>query len=337
MQLLSDAVATIQGLLQGRLPAPKRGKPQPGFGGWYYRVVPVGGCTPPSGKALLWWLEWYGGGPPGKPGLTREQVERLLSLPPGAYTLDLWKEATPAEYYCLYVAPHRGFQHWWLAGSGLVAAQKAKVGGTLPLIFATPRTGADSIRVQAGIMLWRQGWRDEAFWAWLFEWVQRQTRDADPTVAVEALLRRYRPATHSPVTYVKLWAKKTSSPRLEADRVGQLRERLSRAQAAASALGISEGALYSRLRVRGLYEEMKSTREGDGVAVVRARRRYAITEDTIARLRQEQEERCCHAALVKLVMLRRGVGRRAAQRWVKRRLEAGTSTEEIVRELSARG
>jgi len=310
MRILEAAVQTIIALIKGDLPEP--------LGGWYYAAVPVGGKLPPSGKPpYLWKLEYYGGGPPGTGQLTPEQVKRLLSLPPGFRTINLRTQAKRGVYYCLYVASSSGFWHWWIDGAGCqVSVGPMRIQGNLPLVFATRKTPEDSVRVQVGIQLYRQGWRDDGFIEWLLDWVRLRSSEELAGEIAMRLLKRYNPATCSPSAYVKLWARKSLSTITPVEKL-------------AAELGLTERGLYKALERRGAARIVGKT-HGE---VTRLRRVYELTPEVLEAIRQEQEFRRKHRALVELAMRRRGVGRRAAERWIKRRLNKGMSIEDIAREL----
>ncbi len=318
MRILEAAVQTILVLVKGDLPEPESGSRLPGAGGWYYSQVPVGGKTPPSGKFHhLWRLEFYGGGPPSAPRLTPEQLKQLLSLPPGLRTLDLRKNAKPGVYYCLYVAPSSGFWHWWVEGSGLqVSVGPMYLQGNLPLVFANRRTPEDSVQVQAGVQLCRQGWKDEGFIKWLLDWVRLRSSEELAGEIVIRLLDRYNPATCSPAAYVKLWARKSLPTPTTVEKL-------------AMELGLTERGLYKALERRGAVRIVGKT-HGE---VTRLRRVYELMPEVLEAIKQEQEARRKRGALVELVMRRRGVGRRAAERWVKRRLDRGMNIEDVAKEL----
>jgi hypothetical protein len=70
-----------------------------------------------------------------------------------------------------------------------------------------------------------------------------------------------------------------------------------------------------------------------GLLVTRTRSRYFLSGSAVDELRDSGTKK---SDVVALVSLRRGVGLRAAQRWVKRRLEAGRSLREIAEEVRPR-
>lgn len=282
MQLVESAVETIVALLHRRLNEPRRGVWQKGFGGWGYKLTPVGGVKPPYAAGLrLWWLQHEEAG------------------------------------FMLFVAPLAGYRTWkWQGAPKAIRWRSAcRPRGDLPLIFATRRTPVDSIKVQAGVMLHRQGWRDDGFVGWLLEWVRlRSSEEAAGDIAMR-LLQRYNPATCSPSAYVKLWARKSLPRPTTVEKL-------------AAEVGMSERGLYKALERHGAVEEFVSTGG-------RVRRRYELAPGVLEAVRREREERQKRRYLVELVMLRRGVGRRAAQRWVKRRIESGMAVEEIALEVMA--
>ncbi len=100
---INFCVDTITALLQDSLPPPKGSVRQEGFGGWWYSLAEVGGSTPPPGKkagghpAYLWCLQWWDGQPPPKPGLTSEQIQELLSRPPGVHSLPVPETLAPKK------------------------------------------------------------------------------------------------------------------------------------------------------------------------------------------------------------------------------------------------
>ncbi|AOQ23830.1 hypothetical protein MTAT_14150 [Moorella thermoacetica] len=359
MKILDAAVCTVQKILAGELPAPEPGKKQAGFDGWYYSLLDVGGDTPPPGKraggkpAELWWLEWYGGGP-----IT--PAEKLQAQIRGV------DAGSNGDYWQLYVAAHRGLLHWWfhnLEDVKIKTTSSVKLQGDLPLIFATRKTPPDSVKVQAGIMLYRQGWQDEAFMEWLIHWVAGQIEDEDKVdEIIMVLLKKYRPMTYSPSAYVKLLGKKRQylrdgfiktyakhNPKVaqafpayaedDAEDAKVLIDALTTPRRVAGELGISEQYLYKLLRKYGFYDtKVKTHTENDGApTVVRERRVYQITPENIKKLvnewMTEKAQKEAYTALVRRVAEERGTGLRAAQRFIKRRLAAGKTLEDVAYEI----
>lgn len=284
MEILTSLVRTITGLLHGGLVEPKRGVWQEGIGGWHYKEVPVGGVRPPFASSLkLWWLQH--------------------------------KEAG----FMLYVAPFAGYRTWkWQGVPAPIRWTRAcRPKGNLPLIFATSIAAEDSIKAQAGIMLYRQGWQDDDFQKWLYRWVVKRSGEELAGLITVRLLTSYNPATCSPSAYVRKYARKV----LHVDQPPSENS----VRAAAAKLGMSEVGLYKALKRRGAVQEISGE--------MRVRYRYEPTPEVLEAVKQERQARDVHKVLVELVMQKRGVGRRAAQRWVKRRLEKGMSIEEIGRLL----
>ncbi|MEW6274958.1 MAG: hypothetical protein AB1556_07585 [Bacillota bacterium] len=400
-------VETITALLQGTLPSPKGGTRQEGFGGWWYSLVEVGGSTPPPGKragghpAYLWCLQWWGGQPPPKPGLTAEQIRELLSRPPGVHSLLVPETITPKKdggYLYLYVAPHRAVLNWWYSQVTGKTRGKHRLQGDLPLVFATAKTGQDSLKASVGVMLLRQLITDknsysasdkaskaecermkerlreleanilwvQEFINWLCGWAVKLVGRDDAGLIATQFLLEYFPAVHSPKAYFL-----KSKPRQDMFTQGgeiitgedftgedlvrqrprhnkddgedeqeeslRLVEKLSPIENAASRLGIKRYSVYHYLRKMGFYKEISSQTTEGGVIHENVRRRYELTEEVIAdierKVKERRKERNKHSALVKLIMEKRGVGIRAAQRWVRRRTEAGKTLEEILREI----
>jgi len=286
MEILTALVRTITALLHSGLEEPKRGIWQEGIGGWHYKLVRVGGVKPPYVSSLtLWWLQHKETG------------------------------------YMLYLAPFAGYRTWkWEGAPQPIRWTRAcRPKGNLPLIFATGRTPEDSIKAQAGIMLYRQGWQDEVFQKWLHRWVAERSGDELAGLITVRLLQNYNPATCSPSAYVRAYARKslfTDKPPVES------------VYSIAAKLGMSDTGLYKALKRHGAAQEVSGN--------MRVRYRYEPTPEVIEAIKQEREARERHKALVDLVMLKRGIGRRAAQRWVKRRLDKGMSVEDITRELLGR-
>lgn len=215
----------------------------------------------------------------------------------------------------LYVAVSAGVLQWWLGRAQGKVAARVRAKGNLPKLYATATTSREDLTAAAGALLHRQGWRDQDFEKWLLDYVRRQVGEEQAGELCLRLLTSWRPVVQSPKAYLKLAARKR--PRA--------------IQEAAQELGIKPASLYDRLRRRGLFTVQNHTLPGQ-LAVVKARRRYEVTPEAVARLKEEAEVREKRAKLVILVMQRRGVGRRAAERWVKRRLDAGKSLKEIALE-----
>lgn len=286
MALIEDAVKTITALLHSGLSEPKRGTWQEGIGGWHYKLVRVGGVKPPYVSGLnLWWLQ-------------HKETE-----------------------YMLYVAPFAGYRSWKWQGAPqpMRWERSCRPKGNLPLLFATGRTPEDSIKAQAGIMLYRQGWQDEAFQEWLHRWVVKRAGEELAGLITIRLLQSYNPATCSPSAYVRAYARKTllaNNPPVESE---------NSVYSVAAKLGMSDVGLYKALRRHGAVQKIPGK--------MRFRYKYEPIPEVIEAIKQEREAREKHKALVDLVMLKRGVGRRAAQRWVKRRLDKGMSVEDVANEL----
>ncbi|BAF61056.1 MAG: hypothetical protein HPY89_12920 [Pelotomaculum sp.] len=348
-------VDTITALLQGSLPPPKRGIRQEGFGGWWYSLVEVGGSTPPPGRkaggqpARLWRLEWWGGQPPPKPGLTAEQIRELLSLPPWVYTHSFSKTNPDSQapelprdgsYLCLYVAPHKGILHWWYSQVTVTVQGKHRSQGDLPLVYTTKETDRDSLMASVGVMLWQQVevdlvWKQD-FEKWLWRWVAGLIGEEGAGYVTDRLLRQYYPVIYSPEVYVKRCAKGRrylSKQKRPQEGTNGLVETFSPAEKAAAVLGISKQALYYRLRRSGYYSETASRQVEGTVTVKRAVRHYDIDEKTVAAVGEEIKQSQIHRGLVKAVVDKRGVGVRAAQRWVQRRIKAGKTPKEILDEI----
>ncbi|MBC7294214.1 MAG: hypothetical protein H5T84_08985 [Thermoleophilia bacterium] len=214
------------------------------------------------------------------------------------------------------MATGAGVLQWWLGRAQGKVAARVRSKGRLPKLYATPTTSREDLTAATGVLLHRQGWRSEDFEKWLLDYVRGQVGEEQAGELCLKLLTSWRPVVQSPKAYLKLAARKR--PRA--------------VQEVAQELGIKPASLYDRLRRRGLFTVQNHTLPGR-LAVVKARRRYDITPEVVSQLKAEAEAKEERAALVAVVMERRGVGRRAAERWVKRRLDAGKSLREVALEV----
>jgi hypothetical protein len=177
-----------------------------------------------------------GGQPPPKPGLTPEQIQELLSRPPGVHSLLSSKTTPPKDgsYLYLYVAPHRGILHWWYSQVTGIIRGKHRSQGDLPLVYATTKTGQDSLKASVGVMLIRQLITDkdsykaidrvskegeikrreerlrklkddirwvEEFIVWLYRWATKLVGEDNAWDSTYKFLLEYYPAIHSPKAY----------------------------------------------------------------------------------------------------------------------------------------
>lgn len=333
-KLLDNAVKTITDILEGKLPQVQRAL-QEGHGGWWYNLNPFGGSTPPGKKpAIAIRLLWP---KPELPKLAPENVEALLKLK-GVMPFGTFQAKGKRKGYLLFVATEKGFVHWFMRGSNLRVSSRWKLAGDVPLIFADGKTPVDSLRVQVGIALYRQGWNNEEFVKKLQGWVEKKLPrgSKEKTGEITArLLKGYTPINCSPVSYIKKCAGSgvLLSEIKNVDGSSQLIENIPKVEQVAQKLGISKQTLYNRMTKLGLFEEVRIEKPGIGVAVVSTKKRFGLTPEIIKLLEEDNEERNIRKSLIQLVKEKRGVGTRAAERWVKRRLDSGKTPREIMEEV----
>ena len=314
--VLETAVRTIVDVLTGRLPAPSRNQLQQGHGGWVYKVVKVGGDTPPSGEAnTLWWFQW------GKcvvhRGWPNEEKELV-----GTYTSVNEPEE---QLYHLFVAPALGIVHWWLTDTEATITGSRKVRGELPLVFAVPETPRELLRAQVGIALCRQArgnpkWVQE-FQKWLLSWVADRVGEENRAEVTFRLMNAYTPGSAFGLLKYLQKAKKRGKSSWIAEM--------------AKGFGISPSTLYYHLQKEGALEENRKYSHGS-VTFLCTQRLYLPPqelEEVVAGITEKIQYNKARKEIVKLIARKRGTGIRAAQRLVKRRLEQGKSLREIWEEF----
>lgn len=345
---------------------------------------------PPGKKAggqpaHLWRLEWWGGQPPPKPGLTAGQIRELLILPPGVYTHSFSKEPPrDGSYLRLYVVPHGGALHWWFSQVTGTIRGKTRSRGDLPLVYATAKTGQDSLKASVGVMLIRQLITDkdsykaidkvsreaeikrrgerlrklkddirwvEEFIVWLYHWATKLVGEDNAWDSTYKFLLEYYPAIHSPKAYFlkskphqdkfSQKGKAIAGEEFTGERFVQQHsrhynedgedereesllpvEKLSLIKKADS-LGINRGSLYYHLQKLGHYKEVTSSITEGELTLKTTKKDYKLTEEAIAAIKEKVEQRRKRVELVKCVMKKLGMGKRAAQKRVQRWVEAG--------------
>ncbi|APC08288.1 hypothetical protein [Neomoorella thermoacetica] len=370
MEILDAAVGTILKLLAGDLPAPEPGKKQAGVGGWYYSFVDVGGDTPPPGKraggkpAELWWLEWYGGRPITPAEKLQKQIQGIIDAGNNG---DYW-QLYVAQHRGLLHWWFRNLEGVKIKTTSSVKLLKPQgdLPLPLPLIFATRKTSLDNVKVQAGIALYQQKWQDEAFVEWLRQWVVRIVGKDEANLVTTKLLQEYTPVSGTIITYLRRTALKRQNTTAGAFKNEELTNEYgvemydtqgpTEIQDAAIRLGVSERTLYYLLEKYGekfgccTINRREYLEDEDGPVVIRERRSYTLTPEVIEELKKIVEEKWAakeaakkaklermqarkfHAMVVDSISRYRNTCLRAAQRLVKRRLDAGKTLEEIFRE-----
>lgn len=327
-KVIDACTETIRSILNGSLPPPDEEWRQ-GVGGWRYKLVRAGGDTPPGRKPVgLFWLAW----PPEPPEESyRRQVAALIKgeeAPP------------PPTTYQVFVAPYRGILGWFYQHSKItVVGPSPRRLGDLPLVFATPKTPGALLKAQVGIALWRQDteqpqWKQE-FEAWLLQWLTQFTGKDGAGEIANCLLRQFSSVADGSLTnYIRrcLLNKKKGFTIYIGGEAFTVESR-SQVQQAADKMECSKRTVYRHLQHLGFYRETLCRRQDGDITLISLRRKYEITAETLGEVEGRIKQRQNRTELVKYVASKRGVGIRAAQRWVQRRLKQGRTLEEILQEI----
>ncbi|MBE3582095.1 MAG: hypothetical protein IMW96_10775 [Thermoanaerobacteraceae bacterium] len=202
--------------------------------------------------------------------------------------------------------------------------------------------------------------------AWLRHWVARIVGKDEAGLVTTKLLQEYTPMSGTIITYLRRTALKRPDTIAGVFKDEDLTKKYgldlyttkgpTRIQEAAFKIGVKERTLYYLLEEYGekfcccTIKRREYKEDSGGPVVVRKRRSYNLTDKVIEQLKKIVEEKLApkeaakkatwermqarklHAWVVNLIAEYRDTGLRAAQRLVKRRLDAGKTLDEIIRE-----
>lgn len=365
--MINCCVDTIRGILNGSLPQ-AAGEWQQGVAGWRYKRVRTGGDTPPGKKPVYliwltwspgspeeayhrrvaaiiageeapappathqvfvaphrgilgWWYQQVGGtikGPPPRPGgdlplvfAIRKTGEDLLKVQVG---IALWRQETGSPQW------KQEFESWllkWIRknhpdeeGAGEIAVRLLKefrpLADSSPLGYLRRRTHQlEKTTSVMGELYTKLSAEDEAF----------GTTEEKEDIAAG-----------TPFRHQKAEEKEREQQFFTVETCSQV-------QRAANEAKCSRRTVYRSLQRLGFYHETTCQQQDGNVTLVRSRRKYEITPQAVGEVKRLIKQRQNHTELVKYVAQKRGVGTRAAQRWVQRRLKQGKTLEEITQEI----
>ncbi|WP_412709206.1 hypothetical protein [Atrimonas thermophila] len=233
----------------------------------------------------------------------------------------------------------------------------------LPIIFFSERTEDDEVLAQMAIWAYRQGKTELSH---LYRYLQKWCRNEDLLQEVIEYLLQHWKTPRSEFSFrsycrllLRYWRKNLLGREvsLETDFLRPRRKRfVNTPLEPVFPCSVFEAALFLSMEFpeepesikKWLYRKMERGAIPGCIAgfsvsedgYTRDKRMFQLTEEGFEKARELLREKNnkkhfeeTRSAVVKIVMKQRNVGRRAAQRWVKRRLDAGKDWEEIAEEL----